>query len=75
MPRRDAYGALLRVQVPSQVDHNERSQAQLHEGDRVWEGSVERKLLVREQEPDRRRCQAGRVGKKPQSSRDQGEVA
>src|SRR6201995_5663725 len=35
-------GALLWVQVPSRVDHNERSEAQLHEGDRVWEGSVER---------------------------------
>ena len=30
-------GALLRVQVPSQVDNDERSEAQLHEGDRVWE--------------------------------------
>ena len=37
-------GALLRVQVPSQVDHDERSEAQLHKGDRVWEGSVEHKL-------------------------------
>ncbi len=35
-------GALLRVQVPPQVDHSERSEAQLHEGDRVWGGSVER---------------------------------
>jgi hypothetical protein len=35
-------GALLWVKVPSRVDHNERSEAQLHEGDRVWEGSVER---------------------------------
>src|SRR6266496_5624052 len=35
-------GALLWVQVPSRVDHNERSEAQLHEGDRVWGGSVER---------------------------------
>ena len=39
-----SMGALLRVQVPSQVDHDERSEAQLHEGDRVWEGSVEHKL-------------------------------
>ena len=68
-------GALLRVQVPSQVDHNERSEAQLHEGDRVWEGSVEHKLRADEQEPDRRRCQAGRAGQLPRSSRDQGEVA
>ena len=35
-------GALLPVQVRSQVDHDERSEAQLHKGDRVWEGSVER---------------------------------
>jgi len=35
-------GALLWVQVPPQVDHSERSEAQLHEGDRVWEGSAER---------------------------------
>jgi len=39
-----SMGALLRVQVPSQVDHDERSEAQLHEGDRVWKGSVEHKL-------------------------------
>ena len=39
-----SMGALLRVQVPSQVDHDERSEAQLHKGDRVWEGSVEHKL-------------------------------
>jgi retron-type reverse transcriptase len=29
-------GALLRVQVPLCVDHDERSEAQLHEGDRLW---------------------------------------
>jgi len=39
-----SMGALLRVQVPSQVDHDERSETQLHEGDQVWEGSVEHKL-------------------------------
>jgi len=37
-----SMGALLRVQVPPQADHSERSEAQLHEGDRVWGGSVER---------------------------------
>ena len=37
-----SMGALLRVQVPSRVGHNERSEAQLHEGDRVWGGSVDR---------------------------------
>jgi len=35
-------GALLRVQVPSQAGHSEGSEAQLHEGDRVWGGSAER---------------------------------
>nr|MBP7908612.1 hypothetical protein [Pseudomonadales bacterium] len=35
-------GALLWVQVPSRVDHSERSEAQLREGDRAWGGSVER---------------------------------
>ena len=37
-----SMGALLRVQVPPQADHSERSEAQLQEGDRLWEGSVER---------------------------------
>ena len=35
-------GTFSRVEVPSQAGHGERSEAQLHEGDRVWEGSVER---------------------------------
>ena len=35
-------GAILEVQVLPQADHSERSEAQLHEGDRMWEGSVER---------------------------------
>ena len=35
-------GALLRVQVPPQADHSERSEAQLRKGDRPLEGSVER---------------------------------
>jgi hypothetical protein len=69
-----SMGAFLRVQVPSQVDHDERSEAQLHEGDRMWEGSVEHKLRADEQEPDRRHCQAGRAGKIPRSSCDQGEA-
>ena len=37
-----SMGAVLEVKVLSRADHSERSQAQLHEGDRVWEGSVER---------------------------------
>ena len=68
-------GALLEVQVLPQADHSERSEAQLHEGDRVWEGSVERKLRADEQEPDRRRCQTGRAGKQPQSFCDQSDAA
>ena len=35
-------GALLWVKVPPRADHSERSEAQLHEGNRVWKGSVER---------------------------------
>jgi len=35
-------GALLEVQVLPRVDHSERSEAQLHEGDRMWGGSAER---------------------------------
>jgi len=35
-------GALLRVQVPPGVDHSDRSEAQLREGNRAWGGSVER---------------------------------
>jgi hypothetical protein len=35
-------GALLEVEVLPQVDHSERSEAHLHEGDRLWGGSVER---------------------------------
>jgi hypothetical protein len=65
-------GAHLRVQVPLRAGHIEQSEAQLHEGDRVWGGSVERKSRADEQEPHRRRCQAGRAGAKPQSSCDQG---
>jgi hypothetical protein len=38
-----SMGALLWVKVPPQADHSERSEAQLHEGDQVWEGSVEHK--------------------------------
>ena len=35
-------GAILEVKVLLQAGHSERSEAQLHEGDRVWGGSVER---------------------------------
>jgi len=35
-------GAILEVQVLPRVDHSERSEAQLREGDRTWGGSVER---------------------------------
>ena len=35
-------GAHLEVQVLLRAGHSEQSEAQLHEGDRVWGGSVER---------------------------------
>ena len=35
-------GATFGVQVPAKVDHDNRSEAQLQKGDRLWEGSVER---------------------------------
>ena len=38
-----SMGAHLRVQVPPRAGHSERSETQLHEGDQVWVGSVERK--------------------------------
>ena len=38
-----SMGALLWVKVPPRADHSERSEAQLHEGNRVWEGSAEHK--------------------------------
>ncbi len=37
-----SMGAVLRVQVPPKGDHPERSEPQLREGDRAWEGSGER---------------------------------
>ncbi|MDT0619971.1 hypothetical protein RM531_15995, partial [Salinisphaera sp. P385] len=35
-------GALLQVEVLPEVGHDDRSEAQLREGDRAWGGSVER---------------------------------
>ena len=35
-------GAILEVRVLLQAGHSEQSEAQLREGDRAWEGSVER---------------------------------
>ena len=65
-------GALLEVQVLPRAGHSERSEAQLHEGDRMWEGSVDRKSRADVQEADGRRCRARRAGMKPQSFCDQG---
>jgi hypothetical protein len=42
-PCAPSMGAHLRVQVPLRAGHSEQSEAQLREGDRAWEGSVERK--------------------------------
>jgi len=36
-------GVILEVQVLPLAGHSERSEAQLQKGDRLWEGSVERK--------------------------------
>ncbi len=38
--RAPRLGALLAVQALPQAQHSERSEAQLHEGDRVWEALV-----------------------------------
>jgi len=51
-------GAHLRVPVPPRTGHSEWSEAHLHEGDWLWEGSVERKSWADEQEPHRRWGQA-----------------
>lgn len=37
-----SMGVTFGVQVPAKVDHDDRSEAQLRKGDRLWEGSVER---------------------------------
>ena len=37
-----SMGAILEVKVLPRADHSERSEAQLREGDRAWEGSAER---------------------------------
>ncbi len=68
-------GAVLWVQVPLKGGHPNQSEAQLQKGDRLWEGSVEHKPWADVQEPDRRRCRAGRAGNEPQSFDDQGSVA
>ena len=67
-----SMGALLEVQVLPQAGHSERSEAQLHEGDRVWGGSVERKLRADGQEPDRRRCRPSWAGQQPRNFCDLG---
>jgi len=45
-----SMSAHLRVQVPLRAGHSEQSEVQLHKGDRMWEGSVERKSRADEQE-------------------------
>jgi hypothetical protein len=35
-------GAILEVEVLSRAGHSEQSEVQLREGDRAWEGSMER---------------------------------
>ena len=41
-PGAPSMGAILEVQVLPRADHSERSETQLREGDRAWEGSVNR---------------------------------
>ena len=55
-------GTFPEVQVLPRAGHSERSEAQLHKGDRMWEGSVDRKLRADVQEPYRQRCRARRAG-------------
>ena len=57
-----SMGAILEVEVLPRADHSERSEVQLREGDRAWEGSMERNPCADEQESDMRQCRAGRVG-------------
>jgi len=65
-------GAILEVQVLPRAGHSERSEAQLREGDRAWEGSVERKPRVEVHEAHRRRRRPGRAGNVLRSFRGQG---
>jgi len=67
-------GALLRVQVPLRAGHSEQSEAQLHEGDRVWGGSAERNREPMDKNRIGRHCRAGRAGKRLRSSCDRGEA-
>jgi hypothetical protein len=57
------------------VDHNERSEAQLHEGDRMWRGSVERSCGPMNKNRIEGVADQGERGQYPRSSRDQGEAA
>jgi hypothetical protein len=38
----NSMGAILWLKVPPLSDLSERTEAQLHEGDRMWEGSVDK---------------------------------
>jgi hypothetical protein len=67
-----SMGAILEVQVLPRADHGERSEVQLREGDRAWEGSMKRNPRGDGQEPHMRRCAAGRACQETRSSRGQG---
>jgi hypothetical protein len=70
-------GARLRVQVPSQVDHDERSEKQLQDGDRLWYSNRAASTVSRctrigdDSLPSRA---TGRLGEKPRRTCDQIEL-
>jgi len=61
----------LEVQVLSGVDRDDRSEPQDETREWLVESSGEQDLRGDVQESDQRRGRPGRVGKRPQSSRDQ----
>lgn len=56
-----SMGAILEVKVLSRADHSERSEAQLREGDRTWEGKRGANPRVEVHEAHMRRGEAGRA--------------
>jgi hypothetical protein len=60
-------GALLRVKVPSRADHSERSEAQLHEGKRVWERAACGTVRSINHEPMDKNCIEGAINQGKQA--------
>ena len=67
-----SMGAILEVEVLLQAGHSERSEAQLREGDRAWEGSVERNREPMDKNRIRGDAEQGEQAMKLRSSRGQG---